>query len=99
MSKLQASFRNSIVILSPYVALTLIERASRDTVKECSVEALPEACFMSSYIPVLLFNYNADFRLLPPLAKHVVLTMLYNPDPVSIVDFNAWFGTDSASKS
>jgi hypothetical protein len=25
--------------------------------------------------------------------------MLYNPDPVSIVDFNAWFATDSTSKS
>jgi hypothetical protein len=99
MSKLQASFRNSIVNVQRCLALTLIEGASRDTVKECSVEALPEACFMSSHISVISLNDKADFSLLPPLAKHVVLTMLYNPDPVSIVDFNAWFGTDSASKS
>jgi hypothetical protein len=24
--------------------------------------------------------------------------MLYNPEPVAIVDFDAWFGTDIASK-
>lgn len=34
-------------------------------------------------------------RLLPPLAKHVVLTMLYNPHPVPIVDFDAWFAADA----
>lgn len=40
-----------------------------------------------------------NIRLLPNLAKHVVLTMLYNQEPVSIVDFDAWLATDSASKS
>jgi len=36
--------------------------------------------------------------LLPNLAKHVVLAMLYNPEPVPIVDFDAWFAADVVSK-
>jgi len=40
----------------------------------------------------------AETRLLPNLAKHVVLTMLYSPDPVSIVDFDTWFASDPISK-
>ena len=37
--------------------------------------------------------------LLPELAKHAVLTMLYNPNPVSLEDFNAWFETDTESRT
>jgi len=53
---------------------------------------------MSCYLPVLATSAKTESRLLPPLAKHVVLTMLYNPEPVAIMDFDTWFAADSTSK-
>jgi len=58
----------------------------------------PASC-LAIFRYFLLDNIMANLRLLPPLAKHVVLTMLYNQQPVAIVDFDAWFATDPTSKS
>ena len=45
-----------------------------------------------------IFRYFGLIRLLPSLAKHVVLTMLYSVEPVAIVDFDAWFDANVGSK-
>jgi len=101
MSDVQASFRNSIVSSHPNTLLKLCEeRISGNTVQKCSLATIPKASFMFSDISV-------DFpstpllrsRLLPDLAKHVILTMLYNPEPVSLDDFDAWFDTDVESRT
>ena len=53
---------------------------------------------MFSYFSVSYpFTRYLRCSLLPDLAKHVVLTMLYNPEPVSLEDFDAWFDTDAES--
>ena len=104
MSSLQASFRNSIVSLATswnfwkYISYNVVERASWNAIQECPVSTISETSFLSGHIPVLTVQ-NCTYRsLLPNLAKHVVLTMLYNPDPVPFADFDSWFTNDSASK-
>jgi hypothetical protein len=105
MAGIQASFRNSIVNPPPCssfkndLLIFYLERAFGNAVKECLVTTLSETRLLFSNLQVANHRCRkADSRLLPNLAKHVVLTMLYNREPVAVVDFVTWFANDSASK-
>ena len=84
----------------PEVCSDLIQKEHLETQSKNVLSRLyqkPASC-LAIFRYYCLLRTIAEVRLLTPLAKHVVLTMLYNPEPVSIVDFDTWFASDSTSK-